>query len=133
MKLFLNEFVKGQILKKDFDSMGMTFFVLLLKWDNYYRKQFFSSKWDTYSYTKLFWFFEAFMRKLTKKLNLTIKKGLPQEEAKNSREIFLREFEKRQIKKKGFDLMEMTVFVQISEIGQLLQKTVFLLKMSHIS
>ncbi len=32
---------------------------------------------------------------------------------------------------KGFDMMAMTSFVQSSEMGQLLQKTIFLLKMNH--
>ena len=47
--------------------------------------------------------------------------------------MFLHESEKGQILKKGFDWMETTFFVvQTSEMGQLLQKTVFLLKMRDI-
>ncbi len=48
------------------------------------------------------------------------------------KENFLNEFEKGQILKKGFGLMETTFFVQTSEMGQLSQKTVLLLKMSSI-
>ena len=48
-----------------------------------------------------------------------------------SENFFLNEFIKEQILRKAFDLMEMTVFVQTSEMGQALPN-MLLLKMCHI-
>ena len=47
--------------------------------------------------------------------------------------IFSQKFEKRQILRKGFNLIETIFLCQTCEMGQLLPKIVLLLKMSHYS
>ena len=45
---------------------------------------------------------------------------------------FVNKLETEQILRIYFDLMEMTFFGQTSDMGQIIQKTVLLIKMSHI-
>ena len=46
--------------------------------------------------------------------------------------FFLSEFEKGQIQRKGFDLMEKTLFGKTCEMGQIIPKIVLFHKMSNI-
>ena len=59
------------------------------------------------------WCFEAFSRKLIENFSIGLKKMTSQKEAKNDTEsIFSNKFEKVQILRKGFDLMETTFLVK---------------------
>ena len=55
--------------KLSFSAILMHFYGILQKKPYLVKKVFFSSKWATYSYTKLFCCFEAFLQKLTNNLS----------------------------------------------------------------
>ena len=89
----------GKNLEESFDLMETTNLFKPLKWDNYYRKHFCSSKWAKLS----IWCFEAILRKSAKDLYLSTKNY-----EFHTEKFLLNEFEKGQIWMNGFDLMEMT-------------------------
>ena len=78
-----------------------------------------------------FWCVETHLQKVTENFSLGSKKYLPPKEAKNYSESYI--FSTCLIKgTKYFDSIETTFFPQTREIGQILMKMVFLIKMSYI-
>ena len=89
--------------------METSFLVKPEKWNKYYPKQFSSSS-EPYS-AKLFWCFEAFLRKLTENIFFKSKNRLSQKEAKNYAEFFfLNKFERGRILSKSFDKLTEKIF-----------------------
>ncbi len=117
--------------------MEMTFLVKHVKWNKSYHKQFCSSKWAIYSKTNLFWSLEVFSLEINKNNNNTSLKVLKCDyllkKLRITRKvIFSLTVWNGENLGKTFDFMETTIFVQTSEMGQILMKTVLFLKMSLI-
>ena len=83
------------------------------------------------TFFKLFWCFEAFSRKLTENFSFGSRKWYLK--AYNySVFFFYQQIWKGENSDDYFDLIETTFFGQTREMGQILPKTIFILKMSHI-
>ena len=104
--------------------MEKTFLFKQVKWDKYYQKKnSFAPHKEPHTAKQSFSGVWSILAEIDKKLILRTKKWHLRKKLRISQgEIFLNEFEKGQILKKGFDLMETTFFVQTSKMVQI-QKT----------
>ncbi len=111
--------------------METSFVVKPKKWNKYYQKHFSSSS-ELYS-AKLFWCFEAFLRKLTeKKTLLSQKTDYLKKNLRIMQNIFFQTSLKGDESWVNVLIEENKFFGQTSKIGQIFPKMVFLFKMSNI-
>ena len=111
---------------------GNNFFCQTSKMGQIQQKIFFSSKWATYSLSKLFLLNEAFSWILTKNFTFGSKMRLTQNEAKNYSESYLFSTCLKRGKYSGKVIWLKQHFMVNRETGHILMKTFFLLKMSLI-